>query len=204
MTHNAVPSPATITAPLPADLFRDYQSWAIRHANYVYDRLSSRRAIAVEELENAALWGLWRAANRWSGPHGFPHYAVRYVRGAVLDWLELARRWMTGVKATSSVGQPWPNTLYIDVPIPEVDPHADAVRERVESWLRTLPTIAAKVVRLHCLHGLSQADVGRAVGMPTWRVLRTLMELKLLPSQVGHGWARDPRKTRQVEAACNA
>lgn len=68
-------------------LFEDHKGLALQIAARMHRRLP--RHVRLEELENAALLGLWDAARRFRPGEDafFPAYAGRRVCGAVGDWL---------------------------------------------------------------------------------------------------------------------
>ncbi len=96
-----------MTAP-PEDvetLIRGGQAWARALARQLYRRWTPG-AVQLDDLESAALDGLWRAARRYDGCRPFRTYAQHHVRGALLDCLRgadpLSRQQRAAAKAAEA------------------------------------------------------------------------------------------------------
>lgn len=66
-------------------LFEQHQGWALGVALWQCRRLHSR--VRRNEIESAALEGLWDAAGRWDEQRPFRTYAAWRIKGAISDYL---------------------------------------------------------------------------------------------------------------------
>src|SRR5690348_7334440 len=73
-------------------LFERHRLWALRIAGCALRRLP--RYIQPDEIESAALEGLWRACPRWDGLRPFHTFAAPRITGAIKDYL----RGLTGCR----------------------------------------------------------------------------------------------------------
>lgn len=69
-------------------LFNDYQPLALSIAGRIARRLRLR-GVSRDDINNAALAGLWQASKRFAPERGvhFSTYAAPRIRGEVLDWV---------------------------------------------------------------------------------------------------------------------
>lgn len=77
---------------IPRELFDAHQGFALALARRYWRRLPPNAGVTRPELENAALVGLWRAAQRFDAAHlrSFQTFAYPRVWGEMADWLRTA------------------------------------------------------------------------------------------------------------------
>lgn len=155
------------------DLFADHADDARRIGLHLWMRLRNR-IVDPDEVENAALEGLWDAIRHGWTPDrpGSRVYLRLRVRGAVLDYLrEIAPRTRT---AHQRGGRP-PVPLEVDLLDP-APPSAEALAnaEEVRHILGRLPAAWADALRLRYLEGLTLAAAGKRLGISEGGVHRRI------------------------------
>ena len=169
----------------PEDLVIRHAPWAKRKARgYNSPMLSGNRLwITIEDLESAALIGLWRAAQRFDGIRSFRAYARRRVKGAIQDELRkmMSKRWSDehnrvekcinwhrGLTAMGSEGEE--EYLASQLPSPEqrlID------KESARNGLRSLSDRELEAVEGQC-KGLTLREIGAGWGVSEARACQVL------------------------------
>ncbi len=153
------------------DLFLDNMDEALKIARSLCRRYSGQ--VRLEEVENAALLGLWQASKRWSPDRGVPFltYSRPRMRGAVTDWV---RDQLQGRKRHIQT-----------VPLSRI--HAEKIsrlarrdsledRELLDHLLEKLPERQREAFRLYHLAGLTVYEIAPLVKRHSTWVSRSLIE----------------------------
>lgn len=131
------------------------------------------RRVRIEDLENAALWGLWLAAGRYDATRShFITYALARVRGAMVDWLRTSGvlrrgsgRPLLSVPAVSLRGE--------DVPIPTRHLEAD-FQDLLNYLCRGLSGRERQFVGYVWVDGLTQSEACHKLGVDSAEMSRGL------------------------------
>ncbi len=159
-------------------------------------RRASSRASIADDIRSAALEGLVEAADRYDSTRGVPFngYAYNRIKGAVLDFLRaqdhVGRHMRAVAKTNASVAESLP-----DAPIPldtirgfadrvpdpfATNPEVQAERAELLNVLEIaatkLPERLQLVLSLHYSDELTQAAIGKVLGVTESRVNQLLQE----------------------------
>lgn len=153
----------------PAELFDRHVGFAKSVAKK-YSRCIRCPALR-DDLEGAALVGLWKASGRYREGRGvkFVTYAGWVVLGEVVDWFRRAARTRTaahrdGVKFVS-LSRLIGSKKLSDVLSAEEGPDEAELKDSVERALRALPTRSSAVLRMVYLEGFKQYEAAAAFGV---------------------------------------
>ncbi len=149
------------------DLFLDNMEEARKIARRLCKRYSAQ--VRLEEVENAALFGLWQASRRWSPDRGVPFlaYSRPRIRGAVTDWV---RDELQGRK------QHIQTVPYSGVSLGRIDRDSLEDRDLLDHMLEKLPERQKEAFRLYHLEGLTVYEIAPLVQRHSTWVSRSLIE----------------------------
>ena len=150
------------------EIFATYQSWALLLATLALRRLP--RWIRKEEVQSAALVGLWSSTERWDGQQLFPTFAQWRIRGAIKDYLRT-------LLPRGQGRQPLNLQIYSleEDEIWQEDQTLTAVDEtdEIRGLLRPLPERSRQVMTQY-LHGRFLKDIGRDLDVSESMVSRII------------------------------
>jgi RNA polymerase sigma factor for flagellar operon FliA len=176
--------------------FEENTTWALKIAKDL-TRDSHWPRDRYEEISNAALVGLWQAANRFEDNRvSFRSYAYWRIRGAIQDELRTHYWWPAGekrAKREGSAAPPYVSRVGISGEVGKKGFELIAaptplsvleITDEARVWVRRVPRNHREAMRLYFLEGLAMKEVGRRLGVTESRIQQIVtQEIKRLKTE---------------------
>lgn len=168
----------------PADLFATYQGWAATFAKAYADNLPAW--VTQDELQAAALVGIWRASLSWSPakPAAFLTHARLCVKREIIDYLRTNYRKRRQRLRFMQLDKPAWRRISSD-PSKNISGLEEVEnREQVEVLLQKLPLPAQELLSLRYLQGQTTYQIAIALGKCQSEVVRKIERYRNMARKV--------------------